>query len=60
MKPGQLCMLNDHLFRAKHKKCGCEGCYFEDAWLMCPSVTLKNRNVKKIDCVLDNIILVKV
>lgn len=58
LKPGQLCTINKNVFRAKRRIAGCKGCFFNEV-LLCPSVKYKNKS-KKIDCILLDIILVKV
>lgn len=58
LKHGQLCTIDNYVYRAKKKTAGCNGCYFEDAQWMCPGVVYRNRG-QKINCQLNGIILEK-
>ena len=57
LKPGQLCTLNNTVYRAKKKTNGCEGCVFNHNVYTCP---LMVTNRRKLDCFLDNIILKRI
>lgn len=71
LKPGQLCTINNKVYRAEKKKEGyskcfstligtksCAGCSFNSLF-MCPALKLRGKG-KKIDCWTHNIILKKV
>mgnify|MGYP003302757979 CR=1 FL=1 len=58
LKPGQLCTFRGHVYRAKRKTNSCEGCAFNHNVYVCPVMIAKTS--KRIDCLLDNIILTKV
>ena len=58
LKPGQLCMIDDRLYRAKARTCGCEGCSFD--FITCPNAYVANeRRTQKVDCTTHWVILVK-
>lgn len=57
LKPGQLCTFHNNVYRAARKTNGCEGCAFNHNVYVCPVMIAKS---KRIDCLLDNIILKKV
>ena len=46
-----------HIVRCAKRTNGCKGCLYEDSILLCPGVCTKQG--KKLDCSLNNIILVK-
>lgn len=60
LKNGQLCTIHGVVCRAKKRTSGCEGCFFEDSFFLCPGILDSKSNTKKLDCCLDQIILVKV
>ena len=57
-KPGQIVSVNGENYRAKKRTNGCTGCVLNDLFL-CPCVTNK-KEIKPLDCSLDEIILVNV
>lgn len=60
IRPGQLCTINNHVFRAKKKIAGCSGCFYEHC-IFCPATVKKNADPKKrIDCGITSIVLVLV
>jgi hypothetical protein len=59
-KPGQLCTINNSVYRAKRRTYGCEGCALNDI-ILCPNITdRRNGGRNVLDCDLNNIILVRV
>lgn len=60
LKPGQLCTIRNHVYRAKKRTAGCSGCLFEYSFFTCPGMLDFKRHVKHVDCVVSNIILTKV
>lgn len=60
IKSGQLCTINNRVYRAKKKLAGCKGCFFECSFFLCPGMLDGKTKTKKIDCQLNNIILEKV
>lgn len=59
-KPGQFCMINGILYRAKRRTSGCEGCSLYPITL-CPNVVDRRfRKQRPLDCDINDIILVKV
>jgi hypothetical protein len=58
LKPGQLCIINGTLYRAKKRTDGCSGCSL-DNFFVCPSIKLKNKS-GLLDCYSMGIILVRV
>lgn len=60
LKPGQLCTISHTLFRAKKKTSGCEGCFFNGSFFTCPGVLDQRNGTQKINCVANNVILVRV
>ena len=60
LKPGQFCMLNGKLYRAKRKTAGCQGCAFSRNVFTCPAVINSRHQTSKLDCDMDMIILTKV
>lgn len=59
MKPGQFCTINNTVYRAKKRTCGCRGCAL-DSFFMCPCIVDSRNGNRKINCSLDDIIFVKV
>lgn len=58
LKPGQLCMVDDVLYRAKPRKRGCQGCSF--SWLTCPNAPVANeKREPRVDCTTHWVILTK-
>lgn len=57
LKPGQLCTINNNVFRAKKREAGCEGCFFENCFFTCPGVLDAKKKEKKIDCLMLGIVL---
>jgi hypothetical protein len=60
LKPGQLCTINRHVYRAQKREFGCFGCYFDDCFFTCPGVKDAKTKEKRVDCILNNIILKRV
>jgi len=60
LKPGQLCTINGNVYRARKRTSGCFGCIFYDCFFTCPGVKDSRTKKRKIDCVLNAIILEKV
>jgi hypothetical protein len=60
LKPGQLCTISNTVFRAKRKTAGCEGCFFSGSFFTCPGILDQRKMTRKVDCVVHNIILVRV
>ena len=57
LKPGQVCTINGHIFRAKKKIAGCYKCYYDNC-IFCPAIRKKNADPKKrVDCGITGIIL---
>lgn len=49
LKPGQLCMINDQLYRAIKRKGTCNNCCFD--FRTCPNTVVANeRREQKVDC----------
>lgn len=60
LRNGNLCTIHDTVLRAKKRICGCEGCFFENSFFLCPGILDSKSKTKKLDCVSDRIILQKV
>lgn len=58
LKPGQLCTINDEVYRAKRKTSLCKGCSFDFA--SCPNQWVGRNPKLSIDCITHWIILQKV
>lgn len=60
-KPGQLCTINNVVYRAKKRTNGCDGCDL-DSILRCPNIYdyRQSFNPKKIDCTIKGIILKRI
>ncbi len=58
MKPGQLCTINNVVYRAKKRTYGCTGCALNSID-MCPEIT-DFRSQRKINCDIHGIILIRV
>lgn len=59
-KPGQFCTINGVVYRAKKRINKCNGCALDDLAL-CPNICdPRFDNPNKIDCMLSDIILVRV
>ena len=58
-KPGQFCIINKVLYRAKKRTCGCTGCAL-DNFLLCPNIVDSRNGKRLLECSLNNIILVRV
>lgn len=60
-KPGQLCTINNTVYRAKSRttSCGCFGCDLDDIAL-CPNIVDSRNGVKMLNCVENNIILKRI
>ena len=59
LKPGQLCTINDVVYRAKKRANGCFGCALNDI-VLCPNVVDGRNGFPRLQCSVDNIILKKV
>lgn len=57
LRNGQLCTINNKVYRVKRRTCGCEGCFFEDSFFLCPGVLDRRTKKQKINCQLYQIIL---
>lgn len=58
LKPGQLCIIDGELFRAKARTNMCKGCSFN--FITCPNAVVANeRREQKVDCTTHWVILVK-
>lgn len=55
LKPGQLATINDAVYRAYKRECGCAGCDLNDIFL-CPCIVDRRYREPKYNCALDNII----
>jgi hypothetical protein len=58
-KPGQFFWLNGILYRARKRELGCQGCSLNDI-RKCPNIIDTRNNLKELDCIENNIILVRV
>ena len=58
-KPGQLCMINGMLYRAKKRTLCCQGCALDDI-LKCPNIGTPKNEENPYACSIDDIIFVKV
>ena len=59
LKAGQLCTIDEEVYRAKKRKRGCDGCEFN--WATCPNTIVANeKRTRKIDCITHWVILTKV
>ncbi len=60
-KPGQLCTINEAVFRAKKREpgAGCKGCALEDIDL-CPNVVDSRNGVPVLNCSINDIILKRI
>ena len=58
-KPGQFCIINGTLYRGKRRQNGCNGCALNDIF-RCPNVTDSRSTKKPFDCIINDIILIKV
>lgn len=59
LKPGQLCTIDEEVYRAKARTCMCAGCSF--GILSCPNLPVANeKRTQKIDCTTHWVILTKV
>lgn len=56
LKPGQLCTIDNHVYRARRRTFGCFGCIFDDKFFTCPGVKYRGKE-PKVRCILDKIIL---
>ena len=57
-KPGQLCMINNVLYRARKRVNGCFGCSLNSP-MLCPNIVDCRNGVRPLQCDGNNIILVK-
>lgn len=58
LKPGQLCTINNVVYRAKRRTCGCRGCDL-DSFAICPNVVDRRIRGNKVECCLDDVILIR-
>jgi hypothetical protein len=58
LKPGQLCMINNTLYRAKKRENGCNGCALDN--ITCPNIADSRNGEQLLNCSIDNIILKRV
>lgn len=59
LKPGQLCTINQQVYRAKKRTIGCLGCDL-DHYLKCPNIVFANvTGEPKLNCIEHAIILKK-
>ena len=58
-KPGQLCTINNVVYRAKRRTHKCNGCALNDIF-MCPNVRDSRNGTPALECSINDIILVRV
>ena len=58
-KPGQLCTINNAVYRAKRRINGCYGCALNSI-VMCPNVVDSRNGHPLLECAINDIILVRV
>ena len=58
-KPGQFCTIGGVVYRAKKRTHECDGCAL-DSLILCPNIVDLRKNKPELECVLNNIILVRV
>lgn len=59
LKPGQICTINNVVYRAKRKTNGCENCDFDGNMFYCPGIIDSKTLTVKVHCQQDNIILIR-
>ena len=57
-KPGQICKIDDVLYRARKRTNGCHGCVLDNVFL-CPNIVDSRNGVRQLNCTENNIILTK-
>lgn len=58
-KPGQLCTINNVVYRARRRKSGCYGCAL-DNFVSCPNIVDSRYNTgRTLECEINGIILTK-
>lgn len=60
LRPGQFYTINNVVYRVKRKTCGCTGCAFARNPFCCPGIVTKSNPQPRINCLYDNIILVRI
>ena len=58
-RPGQLCTINNVVYRARSRTNGCIGCAF-NSLLLCPNIADSRNGHKKLSCFENNIILKRI
>lgn len=58
-KPGQLCTINNTVYRARKRHNGCEGCSL-NSLILCPNIVDSRNGKQLLECAITNIILVKI
>lgn len=58
LQPGQLCTINQVVYRACKRTKGCTGCSL-NSLTMCPNIVDSRNGQRKVNCAMTNIILKK-
>lgn len=59
IKPGQLITVNNTVYKARKRECGCRGCDLND-YSLCPSVIDSTTKEKRYDCAMYQVILKRI
>lgn len=59
LRPGQVCTINNRVYRAKKRIDGCHGCSLNN-FFTCPEIVDSRNGKKPLNCDINNIILVRI